>query len=57
MLLDDASAGFRSWLIAKTPAPVRAWLEHELTDIILNQGRSGLTRELLKRLPEGLPAL
>ncbi|MGA6227232.1 hypothetical protein ACPESV_43685 [Streptomyces umbrinus] len=56
VLLDDAPAGFRSWLIAKTPDPARAWLEHELTDIILNQGRSGLPRELLERLPEVLLA-
>lgn len=31
MLLDDDPAGFRSWLIAETPDPAQAWLEHELT--------------------------
>ncbi|MER6385454.1 hypothetical protein [Streptomyces sp. NPDC001250] len=55
-LLDDAPTGFRSWLIANTPDPARAWLEHELTDIILNRGHSALPRELLERLPEGLLA-
>jgi hypothetical protein len=51
-LLDDAPAGFRSWLIANTPDPAQAWLDHELTEIILNQGRSALPRELLEHLPE-----
>ncbi|MGW7574676.1 hypothetical protein [Streptomyces sp. NPDC054765] len=54
VLLDDAPTGFRSWLIASTPHPAQAWLEHELTEIILNQGRSTLPRELLERLPEQL---
>ncbi|MET8697160.1 hypothetical protein ABZV65_31995 [Streptomyces bauhiniae] len=53
-LLDDAPAGFRSWLIANTADPAEAWLEHELCDIILNQGRSALPRELLDHLPEQL---
>ncbi|MCT9113042.1 hypothetical protein N4G69_47270 [Streptomyces mirabilis] len=53
-LLDDAPAGFRSWLIANTPDPAQAWLDHELTEIILNQGRSALPRELLEHLPEQL---
>ncbi|WP_108999055.1 hypothetical protein [Streptomyces rishiriensis] len=53
-VLDDAPAGFRSWLIANTADPVQAWLEHELCEIILNQGRSALPRELLEHLPEQL---
>ncbi|MDH6703018.1 hypothetical protein ABZ682_41350 [Streptomyces griseoviridis] len=53
-LLDDAPAGFRNWLIANTPEPARAWLDHELTEIVLNQGRSALPRELLEHLPEQL---
>lgn len=56
VLLDGAPAGFRSWLIAKATDPAQAWLEHELTDIILNQGRTALPRELLERLPERLLA-
>jgi hypothetical protein len=53
-LLDDAPAGFRRWLIDNTPDPARAWLDHELCEIILNQGRSALPRELLEHLPEQL---
>ncbi|RZB19628.1 hypothetical protein StrepF001_12955 [Streptomyces sp. F001] len=53
-LLDDAPAGFRSWLIANTADPAQAWLEHELCEIILNQGRCALPRELLEHLPEQL---
>ncbi|WP_406490458.1 hypothetical protein OHB06_51830 [Streptomyces sp. NBC_01604] len=53
-LLDDAPAGYRGWLIANTPNPAQAWLEHELCDIVLNQGRSALPRELLEQLPEQL---
>ncbi|WP_405669653.1 hypothetical protein [Streptomyces sp. NBC_01530] len=53
-LLDDAPAGFRSWLIANTADPAQAWLDHELCEIILNQGRSALPRELLEHLPEQL---
>ncbi|MFJ8536869.1 hypothetical protein [Streptomyces sp. NPDC093591] len=55
-LLEDAPAGYRSWLIASTPDPAQAWLDHELTDIILNQGRSAMPRELLENLPAGLLA-
>ncbi|MFK0288052.1 hypothetical protein ACIQVL_47365 [Streptomyces sp. NPDC090499] len=51
-LLDDAPAGFRSWLIANTPDPAQAWLDHELCEIVLNQGRSALPRERLEQLPE-----
>ncbi|MFD3674885.1 hypothetical protein [Streptomyces sp. NPDC058672] len=53
-MLDDAPTGYRAWLIAKTPDPAQAWLDHELTEIILNQGRSALPREVLEhlRLPE-----
>ncbi|MFJ9589705.1 hypothetical protein [Streptomyces acidicola] len=54
-LLDDAPTGFRNWLIANTPNPAQAWLDHELTEIILNRGHSALPRELLERLPEQLP--
>ncbi|MGI5461225.1 hypothetical protein ACQEWB_50390 [Streptomyces sp. CA-249302] len=53
-LLDDAPTGFRNWLIANTPDPAQAWLDHELTEILLNQGRSALTREMLEHLPEHL---
>lgn len=53
-LLDDAPTGFRTWLIANTEDPAEAWLKHELCEIILNQGRSAIPRELLERLPEQL---
>lgn len=53
-LLEDAPTGFRNWLIANTPDPAQAWLDRELTEIILNQGRSAITREVLERLPEQL---
>nr|WP_161558186.1 hypothetical protein [Streptomyces antimycoticus] len=54
VLLDDAPAGFRNWLIKTTLHPAQAWLDHELTDIILNQGRSALPREILEQLPDQL---
>ncbi|MFF9364518.1 hypothetical protein [Streptomyces griseoluteus] len=53
-LLEDAPTGFRSWLIANTHNPAQAWFDHELTEIILNQGRSALSREFLEHLPEQL---
>ncbi|MFJ8077043.1 hypothetical protein ACIQ7Q_24660 [Streptomyces sp. NPDC096176] len=57
-LLDDAPAGFRNWLMMRTENPAQAWLEHELTEIILNQGRSGLPREVLEHFPgQSLQAL
>lgn len=55
-LLDDAPAGYRSWLIAETPDPAQALFDQSLMDILLNQGRSWLPREVLERLPAPSPS-
>ncbi|MGQ4727706.1 MULTISPECIES: hypothetical protein [Streptomyces] len=47
-LLAGAPHAFRGWLMTHADNPAQEWLDHELTEIILNQGRSALPRELLE---------
>ncbi|WP_329112899.1 hypothetical protein [Streptomyces sp. NBC_01465] len=53
-LLDTVPAGLRDWLLTETASPARAWLQHELTEILLNRGRAAVPREMLADLPRQL---
>lgn len=51
-ILVDIPAKYQRLMRARGYDPVETWLETKLTDLLLNQGRTSMTDQLLQMIPD-----